>query len=101
MDILKLASEMDLSCIKAYKLDPLKSVRKTDEATNVGMGDSHCEAIKTLAEDSGPCHVTVDVRATNVNEESSTTVVQSGKEHANLHPFFLCMIFIIMPNHAL
>ncbi|KAG2578362.1 rRNA (cytosine-C(5))-methyltransferase NOP2C-like isoform X4 [Panicum virgatum] len=77
MDILKLASEMDLSCIKAYKLDALKSVRKTDEATNVGMGDSHCEAIKTLAEDSGPCHVTVDVRATNVNEESSTTVVQS------------------------
>ena len=97
MDILKLASEMDLNCIKAYKLDALKSVRKTDEATNVGMG----EAIKTLAEDSGPCHVTVDVRATNVNEESSTTVVQSGKEHANLHPFFLCMIFIIMPNHAL
>jgi len=49
------------------------------------------EAIKTLAEDSGPCHVTVDVRATNVNEESSTTtvVVQSGKEHANLHPVFV------------
>jgi len=78
MDILKLASEMDLNCIKAYKLDALKSVRKTDEATNVGMG----EAIKTLAEDSGPCHVTVDVRATNVNEESSTTtvVVQSETE---------------------
>ncbi|KAK8450995.1 hypothetical protein SEVIR_6G135800v4 [Setaria viridis] len=75
MDILKLASEMDLNCIKAYKLDALKSVRKTDEATVVGMADGHCEAIKTLAEDSDPCHATVDDRATNVVEDSSTTTV--------------------------
>ncbi|CAL4998292.1 unnamed protein product [Urochloa decumbens] len=80
MDILKLASEMDLNCIKAYKLDALKSVSKTDEATIVGMADSHCEAIKTLANDSDPCPVTVDGKATNVVEDSSTTtVVQSDK----------------------
>nr|TKW09957.1 hypothetical protein SEVIR_6G135800v2 [Setaria viridis] len=79
MDILKLASEMDLNCIKAYKLDALKSVRKTDEATVVGMADGHCEAIKTLAEDSDPCHATVDDRATNVVEDSSTTTVAQSE----------------------
>ncbi|CAO2210762.1 unnamed protein product [Urochloa humidicola] len=82
MDILKLASEMDLNCIKAYKLDALKSVRKTNEATIVGMANSHCEAIKTLAEDSDPCPATVDGIATNVVEDSSTTtVVQSDEKN--------------------
>jgi hypothetical protein len=94
MDILKLASEMDLNCIKAYKLDALKSVRKADEV--VGIADGHCEAIETLAKDSDPCHITSDGRATNVVEDSSiTTVAQSGKEHADLHSFFNT-IFIIM-----
>lgn len=88
MDILKLASEMDLNCIKAYKLDALKSVQKTDAATKIGMADSHCAAIKTLAEDSDTCHATVDGRATSVDEDSSATVVQSGKEHSDLHLFF-------------
>ncbi|PVH36788.1 hypothetical protein PAHAL_6G169100 [Panicum hallii] len=86
MDILKLASEMDLNCIKAYKLDALKSVRKTEEATIVEMVNSHCEAIKTLAEDSGPCHVTVDGTATNVNEESSTTTVVQSVDEQNPEP---------------
>ncbi|KAF8659088.1 hypothetical protein HU200_058731 [Digitaria exilis] len=87
MDILKLASEMDLNCIKAYKLDALKSVRKTDEATNIGMADSLCEAIKTLAEDSDTCHAKrkKDGRATIVDEDSSATVVQSETEQ----PFFV------------
>ncbi|OAY85137.1 putative methyltransferase NSUN6 [Ananas comosus] len=35
MEILKLAAEMDLHCIKAYKLDALKSVRRTNEETDV------------------------------------------------------------------
>nr|CAB3480789.1 unnamed protein product [Digitaria exilis] len=83
MDILKLASEMDLNCIKAYKLDALKSVRKTDEATNIGMADSLCEAIKTLAEDSDTCHAKrkKDGRATIVDEDSSATVVQSDDKN--------------------
>nr|CAB3482792.1 unnamed protein product [Digitaria exilis] len=81
MDILKLASEMDLNCIKAYKLDALKSVRKTDEATNIGMADNHCEAIKTLAEDSDTCHAKVDGRTTIVDEDSSATVVQSDDKN--------------------
>jgi hypothetical protein len=86
MDILKLASEMDLSCIKAYKLDALKSVRKTDESRNLGMAHNHSEAIETPTED--PCHATIDGSSTSVDEgNSTTTVVHSGKEHADLHPF--------------
>ncbi|CAO2168861.1 unnamed protein product [Urochloa humidicola] len=81
MDILKLASEMDLNCIKAYKLDALKSVHKTDEATNVGVADSHCEAIKTLAEYSESCPATVDGRANVVEDSSTTTVVQSDDKN--------------------
>lgn len=84
MDILKLAAEMDLNCIKAYKLDALKSVRKTTEARNHGMADNHSEAIETMAEDSDSCHITVDVWATNAGEDNSTaTIVQSGQEHAD------------------
>ncbi|XP_062192180.1 rRNA (cytosine-C(5))-methyltransferase NOP2C isoform X3 [Phragmites australis] len=83
MDILKLAAEMDLNCIKAYKLDALKSVRKTTEGRNHGMADNHSEAIETMAEDSDSCHITVDVWATNAGEDNSTaTIVQSGQEHA-------------------
>ncbi|GJN16463.1 hypothetical protein PR202_gb03453 [Eleusine coracana subsp. coracana] len=78
MDILKLAAEMDLNCIKAYKLDALKSVRKTNEAIHPGMEDNLGEAIETVAENSDPCNATVDGTATNVGEDSSITVVQSG-----------------------
>ncbi|KAK3121563.1 hypothetical protein QOZ80_8BG0656340 [Eleusine coracana subsp. coracana] len=77
MDILKLAAEMDLNCIKAYKLDALKSVRKTNEAIHPGMEDNLGEAIETVAENSDPCNATVDGTATNVGEDSSITVVQS------------------------
>ncbi|CAD6344066.1 unnamed protein product [Miscanthus lutarioriparius] len=82
MDILKLASEMDLSCIKAYKLDALKSVRKTDEARNLGMADNHSEAVEIPTED--PCHATVDGRSTSVDEDNSTTtVVHSVDDNLN------------------
>ncbi|XP_066352073.1 rRNA (cytosine-C(5))-methyltransferase NOP2C-like [Miscanthus floridulus] len=81
MDILKLASEMDLSCIKAYKLDALKSVWKTDEARNLGMADNHSEAIETPTED--PCHATVDGRSTSVDEDNSTTTVVHSDDNLN------------------
>jgi len=98
MDILKLASEMDLSCIKAYKLDALKSVCKTDEARNLGMADNHSEAIETPTED--PCHATVDGRSTSVDEDNSTTtVVHSGKEHADLHPFLSTLLILCQLTH--
>ncbi|GJN03324.1 hypothetical protein PR202_ga20754 [Eleusine coracana subsp. coracana] len=80
MDILKLAAEMDLNCIKAYKLDALKSVRKTNEAIHPGMEDNLSEAIETVAENSDPCNATVDGTATNVGEDSSITVVQSENQ---------------------
>uniref|UniRef100_J3MSJ7 SAM-dependent MTase RsmB/NOP-type domain-containing protein n=2 Tax=Oryza brachyantha TaxID=4533 RepID=J3MSJ7_ORYBR len=70
MDILKLAAEMDLNCIKAYKLDALKSVRKTNEANNTGMASNCTDTIVTLV-DSEPCHTKVDAGITNASEDSS------------------------------
>lgn len=100
MDILNLASEMDLNCIKAYKLDALKSVRRTNEATNLGVADNHSEAIETLAEDFDPCHATVDSISTNVDEDNlTTTVVHSGKKLANLHPFLSTLFLLCHLTH--
>jgi hypothetical protein len=80
MGILKLADEMGLSCIKAYKLDALKSVRKSNEARNLGVADNS-EAIVTMEENSVPCHTTTSARVTNAVEDSSTTtVLQAGKQ---------------------
>uniref|UniRef100_A0A0D3GZI3 SAM-dependent MTase RsmB/NOP-type domain-containing protein n=1 Tax=Oryza barthii TaxID=65489 RepID=A0A0D3GZI3_9ORYZ len=81
MDILKLAAEMDLNCIKAYKLDALKSVRKTNEAKYIGEAGSRTDAIVTLAEDSEPCINKVNAGTTNASEDSSTTsVVQTDNK---------------------
>lgn len=44
MDIKKLAAEMGLTCIHAYKLDALKSVRRTQEKIN---SDVHSETLDT------------------------------------------------------
>jgi methyltransferase NSUN6 len=90
MDILKLSAEMDLNCIKAYKLDALKSVRKTDEGRSLGMGHHSSEVIETVAEDSDHCHATVDGTGTNACEYiSTTTILQSGKDHIHVFLFFL------------
>lgn len=97
MDILKLAAEMDLNCIKAYKLDALKSVRKTNEAKYIGKAGSRTDAIVTLAEDSEPCINKVDAGTTNASEDSSTrSVVQTGKGHANLYPFLFIFYYLIL-----
>ncbi|KAF0900260.1 hypothetical protein E2562_029813 [Oryza meyeriana var. granulata] len=77
MDILKLAAELDLNCIKAYKLDALKSVRKTNEAKNIGMA-GNCATV-TLAEDPEPC-AKVDAEITDTSEDSSTSVVQTDNK---------------------
>jgi hypothetical protein len=93
MDILKLAVEMDLNCIKAYKLDALKSVRKTDEGRSLGMGHHSSDVIETAAEDSDHCHATVDDTATKACEYISTTILQSGKDH--IHVFYFSFIISI------
>ena len=87
MGILKLADEMGLSCIRAYKLDALKSVRKAYEERNLGVADNCSEAIVTLAENSGPIRSIIAARVTNAAEDSSTAIVeQTGKQQANLYP---------------
>ncbi|KAK1608458.1 hypothetical protein QYE76_032131 [Lolium multiflorum] len=75
MGILNLADEMGLSCIKAYKLDALKSVRKMNEARNLGVADNCSESIVTMEENSVPCHTTTVARVTNAGEDSLTTTV--------------------------
>ncbi|XP_048539942.1 rRNA (cytosine-C(5))-methyltransferase NOP2C [Triticum urartu] len=76
MGILKLADEMGLSCIRAYKLDALKSVRKAYEERNLGVADNCSEAIVTLAENSGPIRSIIAARVTNAAEDSSTAIVE-------------------------
>ncbi|KAJ6847889.1 putative methyltransferase NSUN6 isoform X1 [Iris pallida] len=44
MDIKKLAAEMGLTCIQAYKLDALKSVRRTQDTIK---SDAHSETLDT------------------------------------------------------
>uniref|UniRef100_A0ACD5TGN8 Uncharacterized protein n=1 Tax=Avena sativa TaxID=4498 RepID=A0ACD5TGN8_AVESA len=75
MGILKLADEMGLSCIKAYKLDALKSVRTTNEARNLGVADNCSEASVTTEENSVSCHTATGAKVTNAGEDSSTTTV--------------------------
>lgn len=90
MGILKLADEMGLSCIRAYKLDALKSVRKAYEERNLGVADNCSEAIVTLAENSGPIRSLIGDKVMNAAEDSSTAiVVQTGKQHANYTHVFL------------
>ncbi|VAI90029.1 unnamed protein product [Triticum turgidum subsp. durum] len=76
MGILKLADEMGLSCIRAYKLDALKSVRKACEERNLGVADNCSEAIVTLAENSGPIRSIIGARVTDAAEDSSTAIVE-------------------------
>uniref|UniRef100_N1QTQ4 SAM-dependent MTase RsmB/NOP-type domain-containing protein n=1 Tax=Aegilops tauschii TaxID=37682 RepID=N1QTQ4_AEGTA len=76
MGILKLADEMGLSCIRAYKLDALKSVRKAYEERNLGVADNCSEAIVTLAENSGPIRSIIGAGVTNAAEDSSTAIVE-------------------------
>lgn len=87
---------MDLNGIKAYKLDALKSVRKTNEARNLGVADNHAEEIEIMTKDSDSCRTTVDTGVTSAGEDSSaTTVMQTGKEHViftqDFPPFFFIM----------
>lgn len=51
MDILKLAAEMDLTCIKAYKIDALKSVYKTNETMYSGITEAKIEDLDVTVVD--------------------------------------------------
>jgi hypothetical protein len=94
MGILNLADEMGLSCIKAYKLDALKSVRKMNEARNLGVADNCSESIVTMEENSVPCHTTTVARVTNAGEDSlTTTVLQTGKQH-----LYQCFLKFLPPH---
>ncbi|KAM0946124.1 putative 16S rRNA (cytosine(967)-C(5))-methyltransferase [Dioscorea sansibarensis] len=48
MDIVKLATEMGLTCINAYRLDALKSVCQVKEILNVGLENLDLEALNPI-----------------------------------------------------
>ncbi|XP_010919742.1 rRNA (cytosine-C(5))-methyltransferase NOP2C [Elaeis guineensis] len=67
MEIMKLAAEMDLTCINAYKLDALKSVRRTNEGDNTDVTDHIIRDFDMTVKDSK------SFRATNGDIVSSNT----------------------------
>lgn len=73
MDILKLAAEMDLSCIKAYKLDALKSV-VNNEATHVNNEGSGIPAIdQSSSTFTRGYKISIAVETCSINDSPSLT----------------------------
>lgn len=76
MDILKLAAEMDLSCIKAYKLDALKSVvnSETISTTHVNNEESGVPAIdQSSSTFIRGDKISIDVETCSINDSPSLT----------------------------
>lgn len=67
MDIKKLALEMDLTCINAYKLDALKSVSWSNEIANADVRNQNNEELAIAIKDPG------SVRVINGDKISCTT----------------------------
>lgn len=68
MDIKKLAAEMELSCINAYKLDALKSVIRSHEKADVGGKNQSIENDEEL-----DVLVTCRESLTSANSDRGTT----------------------------
>ncbi|WOL14543.1 methyltransferase NSUN6 isoform X1 [Canna indica] len=85
MDILKLAAEMDLTCIKAYKLDALKSVCRANGTINSGITDANNEELDDVTANnrsSSGFHtddkVSIDMETCS-NDASPSLTVSNGK----------------------
>lgn len=81
MEVMKLAAEMDLTCINAYKLDALKSVRWTNEGENTDVTDHIARELDMTVKDSKSFSVTNGDIVSNNTETSGTDVtsMQTGK----------------------
>lgn len=87
MEIMKLAAEMDLTCINAYKLDALKSVRRTTEGENTAITGHIIEELDMTVKDSRSFSVTNGDMVTSNTETSSIDAtlmqtVNNGKADA-------------------
>ncbi|XP_038981447.1 tRNA (cytosine(72)-C(5))-methyltransferase NSUN6 [Phoenix dactylifera] len=85
MEIMKLAAEMDLTCINAYKLDALKSVRRTNEGENTDVTDHIIRELDMTVKDSKSFRVTNgDVVSSNTETSGiDVTSMQTGKRINN------------------
>ena len=81
MEIMKLAAEMDLTCINAYKLDALKSVRRTNEGDNTDVTDHIIRDFDMTIKDSKSFRVTNgDIVSSNTETSGfDVTYMQTGK----------------------
>ncbi|KAG1346766.1 putative methyltransferase NSUN6 [Cocos nucifera] len=80
MEIMKLAAEMDLTCINAYKLDVLKSVRRTNEGENTDVTDHITRDSDITVKDSKSFRVTNgDIVSSNTETSGiDVTCMQTG-----------------------
>ncbi|CAD5166868.1 rRNA (cytosine-C(5))-methyltransferase NOP2C isoform X1 [Musa acuminata AAA Group] len=84
MDVLKLAAEMDLTCIKAYKLDALKSVQRTNgmlysEKTDSNNDEPDIAAVNScLSSFSTDVKINIEMEKCSINATPSETV-SNGK----------------------
>ncbi|KAJ8458529.1 hypothetical protein OPV22_031455 [Ensete ventricosum] len=84
MDVLKLAAEMDLTCIKAYKLDALKSVQRTNgmmysEKTDSNNDESDIAAVNSCSSSfSTDVKNNIEMEKCGINATPSETV-SNGK----------------------
>lgn len=87
MDILKLAAEMDLTCINAYKLDALKSVRR-DSDTN---DKSEAQDISVTTSKVGfPTSAGITIKEENTISE--VTFSESGRKFSIYRLIFYLLI---------
>lgn len=80
MDIKKLAAEMDLTCIRAYRLDALKSVRQPSEVSDAEATNLDREILDITVDNSLPKLDNGDMLSANMDEDKvDTKIMTNGK----------------------
>ncbi|URE23420.1 PUA domain [Musa troglodytarum] len=90
MDVLKLAAEMDLTCIKAYKLDALKSVQRTNgmmysEKTDSNNDEPDIAAVNSCSSSfSTDVKINTEMEKCSINATPSETVINGKSDGRHL-----------------
>ncbi|XP_042394887.1 rRNA (cytosine-C(5))-methyltransferase NOP2C-like [Zingiber officinale] len=87
MDILKLVAEMDLSCIKAYKLDALKSVVNNETISCTTHVNNEESGVPAIDQSSSTFirgdKISIDVETCSINDSPSLTVSDGEADGEN------------------
>ncbi|KAG6508139.1 hypothetical protein ZIOFF_033501 [Zingiber officinale] len=87
MDILKLVAEMDLSCIKAYKLDALKSVVNNETISCTTHVNNEESGVSAIDQSSSTFirgdKISIDVETCSINDSPSLTVSDGEADGEN------------------